>query len=267
MTLANAIARLPYQGPVFEPGHVWLAGAGPGSIGCLTLDVLHALSQADAIVYDALVDPQVLEAAPQASLHFAGKRGGSWRVAQDDTNALLVALAREGKRVLRLKGGDPNMFGRGGEEALELARAGIPFRFLPGLTAALGALAAANIPATMRGMNKAIVFATGHGAGPEDDVDWAALARAGQPIVVYMGVANLGRIADALMAGGLPGNTPAAVIMSATMPTERAVYGNLAGIERAARAADIAAPALIVIGEIVRMHDMIDASAKSEQPA
>src|SRR5690606_14640075 len=126
-----------------------------------------------AVVYDALVEPAMLRAAPAAALHFVGKRGGALSFAQAHINALLVELAGAGKRVLRLKGGDPNMFGRGGEEALVLAQAGIPFRFLPGLTSALGALADAGIPATMRGINRAVVFATGHSAETGDDAFWA----------------------------------------------------------------------------------------------
>src|SRR5690606_16374963 len=132
-------------------------------------------------------------------------------------------LARAGRRVVRLKGGDPFVFGRGGEEALALALAGIPFRILPGLTSALGALAAAGIPATMRGVNHAVTFATGHAVGTPDDLDWAALAATGQPIVVYMGMRNIAPIAAALMAGGMPAGTPAAVIASATTGAERVV--------------------------------------------
>lgn len=251
MTLGCVIDRLPFEGDVLEPGHVWLAGAGPGGMGCLTLDVVNALSQADAVVYDALVDPGVLRAAPDAVLHFVGKRGGAPSFAQAHINRLLVDLAKAGKRVLRLKGGDPTMFGRGGEEALALAQAGIPFRFLPGLTSALGALADAGIPATMRGVNKAVIFATGHAADPEDEPGWPALAATGQPLVIYMGMSNLGRIAEALMAGGLPGATPAAVIMSATTPEERIVSGELRSIARRAREEGVGAPALIVIGDIV----------------
>ena len=254
MRLSDAIDRLPYSGPEFEPGHVWLAGAGPGGIGCVTLDVVHALSRADAVVYDALVDPSLLRAAPDASLHFVGKRGGAPSFAQSHINALLIELAKSGQRVLRLKGGDPNMFGRGGEEALELSLAGVPFRFLPGVTSALGALADVNMPATMRGINKAIIFATGHSAGENDDLDWAALAATGQPIVIYMGMSNLEVIAEALVAGGLPADTPAAVIMSATTPEERIVMAGIADLPRRAREHGMGSPALIVVGDIVRMR-------------
>src|SRR5690606_21968186 len=140
------------------------------------------------VVYDALVQSCVLALADGADLVFAGKRGGRPSMHQDDITRLLIRLAGEKKRVLRLKGGDPYVFGRGGEEALALSAAGVPFRILSGVTSAFGALAAAGIPATMRGINKAITLATGHGAGTDDDLDWSALARLGQPIVIYMGL-------------------------------------------------------------------------------
>lgn len=259
--LGEAVSRLSFAGETFEPGHVWLAGAGPGSLGLLTLDVVAALAQADAVIYDALVDPQVLQAAPQASLHYVGKRGGKPSVPQAEINRLMVDLARAAKRVLRLKGGDPNVFGRGGEEALELARADIPFRFLPGITSSLGALAHAGIPATMRGVNKAIVLATGHGADAEDGLDWAALGALGQPIVIYMGMANLAGIADALIAGGRPPETPAALIMSATTRDERMLVATLATIAARAEADGFASPSLIVVGSIVAMRETLSGSA------
>jgi len=237
MSLQSAIARLAEAMPAFQPGHVWLAGAGPGNAGSLTLDVISAIATADAIVYDALVDVTVLDMARDgAELHFAGKRGGRVSTAQDDITSLLIALARKQRRVLRLKGGDPYVFGRGGEEALALARAGIPFRILPGVTSAFGALANAGIPATMRGLNKAIILATGHAAGEDDDLDWAALAATGQPIVVYMGLRNLPRITAALIDGGLRTSTPAAVIMAATTPDERVLVSNLGAIAGQAEA-------------------------------
>jgi uroporphyrin-III C-methyltransferase len=254
MSLENAIARLAPAMPAFEPGHVWLAGAGPGNVGSLTLDVVAAIADADAIVYDALVESSILDAARHGvELHFAGKRGGQASTAQDDIIALLIALAGKKRRVLRLKGGDPYVFGRGGEEALALAQAGIPFRILPGVTSAFGALASAGIPATMRGLNKAIILATGH-AGTEDDLDWAALARTGQPIVVYMGLRNLARITAALVSGGLKPSTPAAVIMAATTPQERVLVSTLDAIANEAAAQGFASPALIVVGEIVSMR-------------
>src|SRR3954464_14511542 len=202
MNSLEALSALRGAFPVLAPGHVWLAGAGPGDPGLLTLDALAGLSQADVVVHDALVDRRVLAlVGPQARLEFAGKRGGRPSTHQDDISNRLVELARAGHRVLRLKGGDPCVFGRGGEEALALAAAGIPYRVIPGVTAGLAGLTAAGIPATFRGINRAIILAAGYGAD-DDGVDWAALARTGQPIVLYMAMRNLAAIADEVMRGG-----------------------------------------------------------------
>src|SRR6201997_1864738 len=220
MNEGRAAGPIRVDGPVLAPGHVWLAGAGPGHPGLLTLDAFAGLSQADVVVHDALVDQRVLAlAGPQARLEFAGKRGGKPSALQADISERLIALARAGNRVLRLKGGDPFVFGRGGEEAMTLARAGIPFRIIPGVTAGLAALAAASIPATLRGINRAVIFAAGHGA--DDDFDWGPLARTGQPIVLYMVMHHLERIADTLMAAGLAPQTPAAIIASTATPLQR----------------------------------------------
>jgi uroporphyrin-III C-methyltransferase len=269
MSLDESLGRLSARLPEFEPGHVWLAGAGPGAVGCLTLDVLSALAQADAVVYDALVDPSILDAARHgAQMHFVGKRGGSRESAhQDDISALLIHLARDGQRVLRLKGGDPYIFGRGGEEALSLAHAGIAFRILPGVTSAFAALANAGIPATMRGFNKAIILATGHAAGTPDDLDWAALAKSGEPIVIYMGLKNLAQIAGALIEGGLKSSTPVAVIMAATTPVERVLVATLATVAERAAADGFMSPALIVVGEIVSMRAELGQSAAQARSA
>lgn len=250
------------QCPVLQPGQVWLAGAGPGDRGHLTLYALCGLIQADVIVYDALVDPGVLDLAQAgAVLEFAGKRGGRPSVHQNDISARLVALAREGRRVLRLKGGDPYVFGRGAEEALVLAAHGIPFRIVPGLTAGLAGLAAAGIPATVRGVNQAIVLATGHSAEGEADpvasLDWAALARLGQPIVLYMAVRNLEAIAARLIAGGLPADTPAAAISRAATPEQVVLAGSLATLPAMLLREPLPTPALIVIGGIVAMRDAL----------
>ncbi|WP_267212932.1 uroporphyrinogen-III C-methyltransferase [Chelatococcus asaccharovorans] len=242
--------------PAFAPGEVWLVGAGPGDPGLLTLHAVNALAQADAIVYDALVDPRVLGLArPGTLLEFAGKRGGKPSPQQADITRRLIALAREGRRVLRLKGGDPFVFGRGGEEALALVEAGIPFRIVPGVTAGLGGLASALIPATTRGTNQAVVLATGHAAaGSEEDLDWAALARLRQPLVLYMAVANLPRIADALMAGGADPATPVAIVASATLPSEQILETTLDAAAEALAAAGIAAPSIVAIGSIVGLR-------------
>ena len=191
-------------------------------------------------------------AGPQAKLEFAGKRGGKPSAVQADISERLVALARAKHRVLRLKGGDPFVFGRGGEEAMTLAAAGVPFRVIPGVTAGLAALAAAAIPATLRGTNRAVIFAAGHGA--DEDFDWAPLARTGQPIVFYMVMHNLDRIAASLMSAGLEGKTPAAVIASATTPKQRVLVSTLADIAAAAQAQNFEPPAIVVIGDIVKMR-------------
>jgi uroporphyrin-III C-methyltransferase len=252
--------------PVLARGHVWLAGAGPGDPGLLTLAALAGLTQADVVVHDALVDRRILAlAGPQARLEFAGKRGGKPSATQADISQRLVALAQAGERVLRLKGGDPCLFGRGGEEAAALAAAGVPFRIIPGVTAGLGALAAASIPATLRGINRAIIFAAGHGA--EDDAfDWTPLARAGQPIVLYMVMHNLGKIAQALINGGMDRHTPAAVIASATTAEERILVSTLDRVAADALAQGFEPPAVVVVGEIVAMRDRLQAAADKVVP-
>jgi uroporphyrin-III C-methyltransferase len=249
--LGSALARL----PVLEHGHVWLTGAGPGDPGLLTLHAVGGLSQADVVVHDALVDPRVLALArADAALEFAGKRGGKPSPAQGDITGRLIALAREGKRVLRLKGGDPCMFGRGGEEALALAAAGVPFRIVPGVTSGLAALTMASIPATCRGVNRALILVTGQGGEEDDPFDWGPLARAGAPLVLYMGLRNLDTIAAALIAGGLTPQTPAAVIASATLPGERILVSELHRIAAEAAALNLESPAIIVTGAIVAIR-------------
>jgi uroporphyrin-III C-methyltransferase len=262
MTAWDALAARRTGIPVFAPGHVWLAGAGPGDPGLITLDALAGLAQADVIVHDALVDQRVLAlAGPQARLEFAGKRGGKPSPVQADISERLVVLARARQRVLRLKGGDPFVFGRGGEEAMALARAGVPFRVIPGVTAGLAALTAANIPATLRGINRAVIFAAGHGA--EQDFDWAPLARTGQPIVLYMVMHNLERITAAMREAGLAAGTPAAVIVSATTPKQRVVVSTLETLAADARAQKLEPPAIVVIGDIVTLRDELAAAEPS----
>jgi uroporphyrin-III C-methyltransferase len=266
VTAWDALAARREGVPVLMPGHVWLAGAGPGDPGLLTLDALAGLQQADVVVHDALVDQRVLAlASKQSRLEFAGKRGGKPSATQADISQRLVMLARAGHRVLRLKGGDPFVFGRGGEEAMALAAAGIPFRIIPGVTAGLAALAAAAIPATLRGLNRAVIFAAGHGA--EEDFDWAPLARAGQPIVLYMVMHNLGQIAAKLMAAGLPPQTPAAIIASAATPRERVLTSTLAKLFADASKQQFEPPAIVVVGDIVRSRARLlnqDTAARQE---
>jgi uroporphyrin-III C-methyltransferase len=241
----------------FAPGHVWLAGAGPGDPGLLTLYAHAALRSADVIVHDALVDKRVLAlAGPQARLEFAGKRGGRPSPTQADISQRLIALAKGGLRVLRLKGGDPCVFGRGGEEAIALAAAGVPFRIIPGVTAGLAALTAASIPVTMREINRAVIFAAGHGAD-EDAYDWGPLARAGAPIVLYMVLHNLDRITAALMRAGRERKTPAAVIAGATTLQERILISTLERVAQDAREQAFEPPAVVVVGEIVGLRNRL----------
>ncbi len=265
MTAWDALARRAGI-PILESGHVWLAGAGPGDPGLLTLDAVAGLQQADVVVHDALVDQRVLAlAGEQARLEFAGKRGGKPSATQADISQRLVALAREGRRVLRLKGGDPFVFRRGGEEAMTLAAAGVPFRVIPGVTAGLAALAAASIPATLRGVNRAVIFAAGHGA--EENFDWGPIARAGQPIVLYMVMHNLEQIAGALMAAGMAPQTPAAVIASAATPKERLLIATLETVAAEARAEKIEPPAVVAIGDIVKFRGrLLGAASPGTKP-
>jgi uroporphyrin-III C-methyltransferase len=240
-----------------QPGHVWLTGAGPGDPGLLTLHALSGLEQADVVVYDALVAPEILALRrPDARLVFAGKRGGKPSVNQADIVVQLVALARQGLRVLRLKGGDPSMFGRAGEEVLALAEHGIPFRVIPGITAGLAALTEALIPATLRGVNQALVLATGHAEGGDGtpSVDWAVLAQLGQPIVLYMAMARIEATVQALLEGGLAPETPAAVIAAATTPHQRVLVSTVSRLPADVAREQIEAPAIVVVGEIVAMR-------------
>src|SRR5580658_9575951 len=249
--------------PELKPGSVWLVGAGPGDPGLLSVLALHALGQADAIVCDALVDPRILDLArADAALEDAGKRGGRPSPRQPDISARLIALAHAGKRVLRLKGGDPCVFGRGGEEALALAGAGIPFRIVPGITAAIGGLAYAGIPLTHRGINSAVTRITGHNSdgrvpGEEDGApDWAAIAHGSPVIVLYMALTHLDDIARRLIAAGRAPSEAVAIISKATTAAQRVVITTLA--EAAVAAAGVESPAIIAIGEIARLHSVLD---------
>jgi uroporphyrin-III C-methyltransferase len=227
----------------------------------LTLLADHALAQADTIVFDALVDERILDrAAPDAERIDAGKRGGRPSANQADISERLVALARAGRRVLRLKGGDPCVFGRGGEEALALAEAGIPFRIVPGITAGIGGLAYAGIPATQRNVNTSITFVTGHTAA--DDVpgglDWTALADGSEVLVLYMALGHLGRISALLAEAGRPADEPVAVISRATTPEQTVLVTTLGDCAAAARDAALKPPAIVVIGQTVSLHERLD---------
>ncbi len=252
--------RLP-DFPAFEPGWTWLVGSGPGDPGLLTLLAHHALGEADAVVYDALVDDSILAlAAPQAELIYAGKRGGKPSPKQPDISNRLIALARSGKRVLRLKGGDPFVFGRGGEEALALVAAGVPFRVVPGITAGIGGLAYAGIPATHRDANHTVAFVTGHMAGGEmpDGIDWAALASGDQALVIYMALKHLEAITRKLMDSGLAESAPVAVVSRAATRHQRVLETTLGRAAKDVVESGIEAPAIIAVGEIVRLRAGLD---------
>jgi uroporphyrin-III C-methyltransferase len=267
-TVEEALRRLMTVVPELPPGHVWLAGAGPGDAGHLTLHAIAGLAQADVVLYDALVSDAVLALArPEAELLHAGKRCGRPSSEQTTISAALVGEARAGRRVLRLKGGDPFVFGRGGEEVLALAEAGIPFRVIPGMTAGIAGLAAALIPATMRGINQAIIFATGHGAESQHaSLNWEAMASLGQPIVLYMGARRIGTIARRLMAGGMAPDLPAALILGATTPGQTVTVTDLGHIAETVGEGDEESPALIVIGRIVSLRARLAALIDQLRP-
>ena len=252
------------------PGSVWLCGAGPGDPGLLTLHALNALQQADVIVYDALVSREILAWAPQAALVYAGKRGGKPSACQGDITQTLLDLARQGRRVLRLKGGDPFVFGRGGEEAQVLVAAGIPIRIIPGITAGIGGLAYAGIPVSHRDVNQSVAFVTGHdraGAAPTA-LDWAGLARGSQVIVIYMGIKHIGEIAARLIAAGRSPSEPVAVTTTATLAAQRTIETTLADVEADIAAAGLEPPAIICIGMAVALRQALDwqAQARGEAP-
>ena len=244
--------------PELEPGWVWLAGAGPGDPGLATMLCLSAVARADVILYDALVNERLLALSrPGAELIYAGKRAGRRSCKQTDISRTLVSLARRKRRVLRLKGGDPLIFGRGAEEALTLARAGIPFRIVPGVTAGIGGLAYAGIPLTHRDTNQSVTFLTGHGAdGKLSNLDWEAIARSAPAIVVYMGRKFAAEIASRLIAAGRAPQEPAALVMNASSNTQQVVETTLGQLGQVAGGQD--APTIIVIGEIVRLRAGMD---------
>jgi uroporphyrinogen III methyltransferase/synthase len=245
-------------------GIVYLVGAGPGDPGLLTVRGRELLASCDAIATDALANPTIVADArlanPHAELHDVGKRGGSSESArQDAINALLIRLAREGKRVVRLKGGDPLVFGRGSEEAQALAEAGIAFELVPGVTAGVAVPAYAGIPVTHRGVATSVTFVTGHEdpAKAETQTDWSALARAGGTIVLYMGVKSLPRIAASLVAGGMSPDTPAAAVQWGTYARQRTVVATVTTLADAVEREGLSAPVITVIGPVVGLRSQI----------
>ncbi|MFD1695615.1 uroporphyrinogen-III C-methyltransferase [Roseibium aestuarii] len=257
----RASPGLPASLPAFEPGWVWLTGAGPGDPGLLTLHALNGLRQADVVVYDALVDESILEwARPGAIRDYAGKRGGKPSPNQRDITLKLIDYARAGKRVLRLKGGDPFVFGRGGEEALGLVSAGVPFRIVPGVTAGIGGLAYAGIPATHRDCNQVVTFLTGHdhtGLMP-GAIDWPSVAKGSQVIVMYMAMKHLAGIAGHLIEGGRSPDEPVGIVCNASLPDQRVLETTLGRCVEDAADANMAPPAVVCVGEVVRLRAGLD---------
>ncbi|HGO8753623.1 TPA: siroheme synthase CysG [Neisseria meningitidis] len=240
----------------YQGGFVSLVGAGPGDAGLLTLKGLQEIQQADVVLYDALVSDGILSLVRRdAERIFVGKRARGGRTPQEDTNALMVRLAREGRRVVRLKGGDPFVFGRGGEELETLARHQIPFSVVPGITAAVGATAYAGIPLTHRDYAQSAVFVTGHRKADAPDIEWQTLARSHQTLVIYMGALKAALIAERLQQHGRSPDTPAAVISQGTLPAQKTATGTLANLAELAETAPN--PALIVIGEVVGLHEKL----------
>ncbi len=278
ISVQETLARLAFRPPVCIPkafplappaaggllhggarcGWVSLVGAGPGDPELLTLRAARRIAEAEVVVYDNLVGSGVLDLIPEdAQRIYVGKEAGRHALPQGDINRLLLRLARQGLRVVRLKGGDPFIFGRGGEEMETLAAAGVVCEVVPGITAASGMAACTGIPLTHREHAQTLVFATGHLKDGTVNLDWTALARPQQTVVIYMGLGALELICDALIAHGLPADTPAAVVHAASTPQQRVVGQPLATLPAAVRAAGLGSPSLIVIGSVTRLHEVL----------
>jgi len=236
-------------------GKVWLVGAGPGDAELLTLKAARLLAEADVVVYDHLVGEGVLALiGPQAERIYAGKERARHSLPQPDLNQLLVDLAYAGRRVVRLKGGDPFIFGRGGEELQALVAAGVGFEVVPGITAACGVASYAGIPLTHRDHAQSCLFVTGHRQDGSCDLDWPALARPRQTVVIYMGLGGLAEICGQLVAHGLPDDTAAAVVQQGTTSSQRVVSATLADLPACVAAAGLVSPCLTIVGEVVRLQ-------------
>lgn len=252
------VSRLP-------PGKVWLVGAGPGDPDLLTVKAARLIAQADALVYDHLVGDGIMDLArSDARRIYAGKEASNHTLPQDAINDLLVQLAREGLSVVRLKGGDPFIFGRGGEELETLATSGIPFEVVPGVTAAAGCAAYSGFPLTHRDHAQAVVFVTGHLKDGTVNLDWPALARPNQTVVFYMGIGAVAEICRQMMAHGLPSLTPAAVVRTGTLPSQRTLLATLGTLPHRIAESGIKPPALIVVGSVVNLHEKLSWFERSD---
>ncbi|WP_313952115.1 uroporphyrinogen-III C-methyltransferase [Accumulibacter sp.] len=239
-------------------GTVFIVGSGPGDLDLLTLRAARLIGEADSIVYDHLIAEGVLDLArPDAEKIYVGKKSSNHTVPQEQLNRLLVKLARAGRKVVRLKGGDPFIFGRGGEEIETLVESGIPFEVVPGVTAAAGCAAYAGIPLTHRDHAQAVAFATGHLKDGTINLDWPALARPRLTVVFYMGVGGIAEICRQMIAHGLPGDHPAAVVQNGTSKRQRVLTADLATLPGKVEAAGIASPALIIVGTVVRLQQKL----------
>ena len=237
---------------------VWLVGAGPGDPELLTLRAVRLLQQAQAVVYDHLVSSAVLDfVSPSAERIYAGKRRNEHTMRQEQINALLVKLASEGKQVVRLKGGDPFIFGRGGEELQALAAHGIAFEVVPGVTAASGVASYAGIPLTHRDCAQSCIFVTGHLKDGTADLDWPSLVRLNQTVVIYMGLGGLPEICHQMVAHGAAPSLPIAVVQDGSIATQKVITGTLANMSERVAQAGLKSPCLTIIGEVVKLHDAL----------
>ena len=260
-TLCEDMQDWQKQLPKMKAGEVWLVGAGPGDPGLLTLHAINALSQADVIVHDALVNKDCLSLARSgATLEYAGKRGGKPSAKQRDISLRLVELSKQGKKVLRLKGGDPFVFGRGGEEALTLVQHGVSFRIVPGVSAGIGGLAYAGIPVTHRDTNHNVTFLTGHDAGGivPDAIDWENVAKGSPVIVMYMAMKHIEPIVQKLLSAGRLADEPMAFVCDATTADQKVLITTLGSAVADVEKSELSPPAIVVIGEVVRLHEGLD---------